>query len=180
MLVPQPQLGEHTQQPTPGPGRRISDGGAGGRQGTSLNGSVCRFDSQDAWFRQVGINLRVLEPGQPNGFHHFETQQEAAFVLSGECRLLVNGEERLLRQWDFFHCPAGTEHVCVGAGDGPCVILMVGARTEDGEILYPVSELAARYGASVETETANPTEAYAPFGPPQPAKPPSWEQLPWA
>jgi uncharacterized cupin superfamily protein len=143
-------------------------------------GSVCRFESRDAWFRQVGINLRVLEPGQPNGFYHSESQQEAALVLSGECRLLVNGEERLLRQWDFFHCPAGTEHVCVGAGDGPCVILMVGARTEDGEILYPVSRLAARYGASVETETTNPGEAYAPFGPPQPAKPPSWEQLSWA
>jgi uncharacterized cupin superfamily protein len=143
-------------------------------------GSVCVFDSENAWFQQVGINIRVLEPGQPNCFYHSESQQEGSLVLSGECRLLVDGEERLLRQWDFFHCPAGTEHVCVGAGDGPCVILMVGARREDGRILYPVSELAARYGAGVETETANPEEAYARFEPPRPAKPPSWEQLPWA
>jgi uncharacterized cupin superfamily protein len=108
-------------------------------------GSVCRFESRDAWFRQVGINLRVLEPGQPNGFYHSESQQEAALVLSGECRLLVNGEERLLRQWDFFHCPAGAEHVCVGAGDGPCVILMVGARTrEDRGRRDSLPRLAAR------------------------------------
>jgi uncharacterized cupin superfamily protein len=143
-------------------------------------GSVCTFESQEAWFQQLGINLRVLEPGQPNCLYHSESQQEAILVLSGECRLLVNGEERLLRQWDFFHCPDGTEHVCVGAGDGPCVLLMVGARTKNGEILYPVSELAARYGASVETETPNPKEAYAPFKPPESVKPSSWEQLPWA
>jgi uncharacterized cupin superfamily protein len=142
-------------------------------------GSVCRFDSQNAWFQQVGINLRVLEPGQPNCLYHSESQQEGVLVLSEECKLLVDGEERLLRQWDFFHCPAGTEHVCIGAGDGPCVILMVGARKEDGEIIYPVSELAARYSASVEAETPNPKDAYAPFEPPQPVKPSSWEQLPW-
>jgi uncharacterized cupin superfamily protein len=143
-------------------------------------GSVCWFDSENAWFQQVGINLRVLEPGQPNCLYHSESQQEAVLVLSGECKLLVNGEERLLRQWDFFHCPAGTEHVCVGAGDRPCVILMVGARTEDGKILYSVSELAARYGASVETETPDPKEAYTPFEPTEPVRPSSWEQLPWA
>jgi uncharacterized cupin superfamily protein len=74
-------------------------------------------------FPQLGINLRVLEPGQPSNLYHSENQQEAFLVLSGECRLLVEGEERLLRPWDFFHSPAGTEHILVGAGDGPCVIL---------------------------------------------------------
>jgi hypothetical protein len=64
-------------------------------------------------------------------------------VLSRECRLLVEGEERLLRQWDFFQSPAGTEHIFVGAGEGPCVILMTGVRPEDMRVLYPVSELAA-------------------------------------
>ena len=43
-------------------------------------------------------------------------------MLSGERRLLVEGAERLLQPWDFFHCPAGTEHIFVGAGDGPCVV----------------------------------------------------------
>ena len=28
--------------------------------------------------------------------------------------------------WDFFHSPPWTEHVFVAAGEGPCVILMVG------------------------------------------------------
>ena len=82
-------------------------------------------------------------------------------MLSGECRLLVEGVERLLRLWDFFHSPAGTEHIFVGTGNGPCVILMAGARSEDTQLLYPVSELAARYGASAEEETTDPKQAYA-------------------
>jgi quercetin dioxygenase-like cupin family protein len=49
-----------------------------------------------------------------------ESGQEAFLVLSGVCKLLVEGEERLLRPWGFFHAPSGTEHIFVGAGDGPC------------------------------------------------------------
>jgi uncharacterized cupin superfamily protein len=143
-------------------------------------GSGCVFESQAAWFRQVAINVSVLEPGQPNCLYHSESQEEAFLVLSGECKLLVEGEERPLQPWDFFHCPAGTEHVFVGAGDGPCAILMVGARTVDERLLYPVSELAGRYGASVEQETPDPKQAYASFEQPRPGRPPYWDRLPWA
>ena len=102
-------------------------------------------------------------------------------MLSGECTLLVEGEERTLRQWDFFHSPAGTEHIFVGAGDGPCVILMAGARSEDEQLLYPVSELAARFGASVEEQTSDPDEAYVGrFEPSRRERPSYWDSLPWA
>src|SRR3989454_3898808 len=111
------------------------------------SGSECSFESRNFEFPQLGIRLHVLEPGEPNGLYHSESQQEAFLVLSGECRLLVQGEERLLRPWDFVHSPAGTEHIFVGAGDGPCMILMAGARSEDWQGLYPVFERAARYRA---------------------------------
>ena len=101
-------------------------------------------------------------------------------MLSGECRLLVEGEERLLRPWDFFHSPAGTEHIFVGAGDGPCVILMAGARMADQQVLYPVSELAARYGASAKEETSDPGQAYVGFEPSRRERPSYWDRLPWA
>jgi uncharacterized cupin superfamily protein len=142
-------------------------------------GSSGVFESPAAWLPQLGIKLAVLEPGQPNAVYHWESQQEAFLVLSGECRLLVEGEERPLRTWDFFHCPAGTEHVLVGAGDGPCVVLMAGARTDTERLLYPVSELAAKYGASVDGETSDPEQAYARFEPFQPGRPLSWDRLPW-
>jgi uncharacterized cupin superfamily protein len=145
------------------------------------SGSKCVFESPEFSFPELGIRLHVLEPGEPNGIYHSESKQEAFLVLSGECTLLVDGEERILRQWDFFHCPAGTEHIFVGAGDGPCVIFMAGARGENWHPRYPVSELAARYGASVEQETSDPRQAYVGrFEPSRGGRPSSWDSLPWA
>ena len=143
-------------------------------------GSRCDFESEEHAFPQLGFALHVLEPGVPAGLYHAESQQEAFLVLTGECRLLVEGVERLLGPWDFFHCPAGTEHMFVGAGDGPCVILMTGTRSKDMEVRYPVSELAARYGASVDEETSDPDVAYARFELGRWQRPPSWNTLPWA
>jgi uncharacterized cupin superfamily protein len=143
-------------------------------------GSDCRFESRDLPFPQLGIKVRVLEPGQPNGSYHSENQQEAFLVLSGRCRLLVEGQERLLGPWDFFHSPPGTAHVFIGAGDGPCAILMVGARLAEEQLHYPVSELAARYGASVERETTDFAEVYTRFEPSRPERPSYWSRLPWA
>lgn len=146
------------------------------------SGSECSFESAKSEFPQLGIRLHVLEPGEPNGLYHAESEQEAFLVLSGECTLLVEGEERLLRQWDFFHSPARTEHIFVGAGDGPCVIFMVGARpeTETWNVVYPVSELAARHGASAETETTDPSQAYTGFEPSHRERPSYWDRLPWS
>ncbi len=130
---------------------------------------------------QLGINLGVLEPGHPNCLYHSENSQEAFLVLSGECLLIVEGEERRLKAWDFFHCPAGTRHVFVGAGEEPCSILFIGARPEnmeDEELLYPADDVAAKYGASVEKDTPNAAEAYARFPDYEPApRPPGpWDQ----
>ena len=126
-------------------------------------GSECPFESGKAEFSQLGVRLHVLPPGQANGLYHRESEQEAFLVLAGECTLLVEGEERLLRPWDFFHSPAGTEHIFVGAGDRPCAIVMVGARSADAQVHYPASELAARYGASALQSTSDPNEAFARF-----------------
>jgi uncharacterized cupin superfamily protein len=82
-------------------------------------------------FPQLGFALTVIQPGQASGMYHGESQQEDFLVLAGECVAVVEGEERRLRAWDFVHCPPWTEHVFVGAGDGPCVIFMTGARTGD-------------------------------------------------
>ena len=143
-------------------------------------GSACRFEDPEHRFEQLGINIRVLEPGRPNCLYHRENLQEDFLVLHGECLLLVEGEERPLRAWDFVHLPPDTEHVFVGAGDGPCAILMVGARSQDEELLYPVSEPAARYGASAKRETSSPEEAYAGMGEYEAGRPDGWDELPWA
>jgi mannose-6-phosphate isomerase-like protein (cupin superfamily) len=142
-------------------------------------GESLRFEG-DAVFPQVGINLVVLEPGQPMAMYHWETDQEDFLVLSGEALLVVEGQERPLRQWDFVHCPAGTKHVIVGAGDTPCAVLAVGAREHhttrapggamEGAAdwgAYTVDEAALRHGAGVEEETTDPERAYARFPEPE-------------
>jgi uncharacterized cupin superfamily protein len=126
-------------------------------------GSSVIFEGDEARFPQFGVNIQVLEPGQPNCMYHGENAQENFLVLSGECLLLVNGEERPLKQWDFVHSPAWTEHVFVGAGDGPGAILMVGARPEHEGLRYPVVDVARKHNAGVEQETSSGREAYAPF-----------------
>ena len=125
-------------------------------------GSGTGFEG-DPHFKQIGINISVMEPGQPLCLYHRENQQEDFLVLFGEAVLLVEGEERPLKAWDFFHSPPDTDHVIVGAGDSPCAILAVGGRGPDEELFYPVSELAGRYGGSAEKDTPDPKEAYARF-----------------
>jgi len=144
-------------------------------------GAACNFESEygepQVEFAQLGINVTVLEPGQ-SSVYHAETNQEAFLVLAGECRLLVEGEERRLRPWDFFHSPPWTEHAFVGAGDGPCVILMFGSPDPSRRVEWIADQTAARHGASVERTTGDGHEAYgdlpaerlvpppAPFGTP--------------
>jgi uncharacterized cupin superfamily protein len=143
-------------------------------------GSVCHFEGTDLEFPQLGINVRVLEPGQPNGRYHAESNQEDFLVLAGGCLLLVEGQERRLEAWDFVHCAPQTEHIFVGAGEGPCIILMAGRRAKDRTIVYPLSELALRHKAGVAKETTSPAEAYAEFEFPGPGRPRSWDELPWS
>jgi uncharacterized cupin superfamily protein len=123
-------------------------------------GAAYPLESREHPFATLGVNVTVLWPGDPNALYHSEGVQEGFLVLSGACRLIVEEQERELRQWDYFHCPAGTNHVFVGAGEGPCAILMIGGRPDES-IRYPVSEIAARYGASVARETNDPDSAYA-------------------
>ena len=130
-------------------------------QGLPGAGAWCTFEAEDAHFAQFGANVHVVMPGEANGRYHAESDQEGFFVLAGECIAVVEGQERGLRQWDYLHCPSGTEHILVGAGDGPCAILMLGARSADRTIHYPVNPVAARHGASVARSTDSPREAYA-------------------
>jgi uncharacterized cupin superfamily protein len=126
-----------------------------------VGGSWVRFEADDNRFEDYGINVHVIEPGQPNAKYHSESVQEDFLILHGECLAIIDGEERRLRAWDFVHCPAGTAHVFVGAGDGPCAILMVGGRGEDATAHYPFDAAAARYGATAPEVTDEPAEAYA-------------------
>jgi uncharacterized cupin superfamily protein len=124
-------------------------------------GVTIPFEGRDAPFRDTGINIQILRPGQPSCKYHSESVQEDFLVLGGECLVILEDEERHLRQWDFVHCEPGSAHVFVGAGEGPCWILQVGARREGQTVDYPVNERAAGYGASTPSPTSDGRIAYA-------------------
>jgi uncharacterized cupin superfamily protein len=157
--------------------------------------ACCIFESDDFVLRGrpdlseyvkpgAGFALRVLRPGRPSGMYHAESVQEDFLVLMGECVLIVEDRERQLRAWDFVHCPPGTAHTFVGAGDGPCVLLCSGNRDFDDETFrrdYKPSDVAARYGASVERETGSNAEANAAVrGQWRVERPGEWDELPWS
>lgn len=138
-------------------------------------GAVCVVsDNFEGWRRdadQLGVNPLVLMPGEPMALYHREADEEAFLVVSGEAVLVVQGEERALRTWDFVHCPPGTGHVIVGAGSGPCLVVAVGSRAHDDEhdaLVFPVDEAAGRHGASVDAETTDGGVAYAKVPPREP------------
>ena len=140
-------------------------------------GKSLPFDHGPVDFPQVGLTLFALGPGEPVGMYHWEADQEDFLVLSGEGLLLVEGEERPLREWDFVHCPVGTAHMILGAGADGCVVLAVGAREHQNDAgwgAYTVDDVALRHGAGVERETSDPEEAYARFPEPSPTRYGGW------
>jgi len=121
------------------------------------------FEGGQEW-TQLGFRIQVLGQGQRSWYHR-ERGQEDFLVVSGECLLVIEGEERRLKAWDFVHCPPWTEHAFVGVGEEPCAIVMVGSRAGGFEVVYAANEVAAKYDASVPEDTSNPDEAYARWGP---------------
>jgi uncharacterized cupin superfamily protein len=128
-------------------------------------GAVCVVGDDfegERQFEQLGVNPFVLRPGEAMSIYHWEADQEDFLVVSGEAVLIIEGEERQLRAWDFVHCPPNTKHVIIGAGSGPCLVIAIGARERDC-FGYTVDEVAKRHGVSVEEDTTDPEVAYAPF-----------------
>ena len=125
-------------------------------------GAVCVLGDDfegERRFEQLGVNPFVLRPGEAMAMYHWEADQEDFLVVSGEAVLIIEGEERQLRAWDFVHCPPNTKHVIIGAGGGPCLVIAIGARERD-TLGFTVDEVAKRHGASVEEDTMDGGVAY--------------------
>src|SRR5215213_9519701 len=71
-----------------------------------VGGTFVPFESREERFSDFGINIHVLQPGEPNAKYHAESVQEDFLVLAGECIGIIDGAEHRFRAWDFVHCPA--------------------------------------------------------------------------
>jgi quercetin dioxygenase-like cupin family protein len=133
-------------------------------------------EEAETLFPQLGMQIAAVDQGQPLSMYHWETEQEDFLILAGDGILLVEGQERPLRQWDFVHCPPEAAHTIVG-GDNGCVVLAVGSRENQASGpwgAYTVDEAAIRHGAGVEEETQEPIVAYARFARSQPTRYGGW------
>jgi quercetin dioxygenase-like cupin family protein len=146
------------------------------RPGRGHNAPITGWTEFEAetYFPDLGVNLIRLEPGEPVGMYHWEADTEDFLVLDGDPLLIVEGEERPLRRWDFVHCPPETRHMIVGAGAGPALILAMGTRRHIAEDCnggaYVRDETAASHGASIPEGVTEASEAYAHMEPPEPTR----------
>jgi uncharacterized cupin superfamily protein len=134
-------------------------------------------EEAEGFYRMLGVNLAVLAPGDPLAIYHRETDQEGFLVVAGEALLVIEGEERPLKQWDYVHCPVNCSHVIIGAGDGDCVIVAASSRVNMGGPnwgAYTVDPVAQRLGAGVDEETTDAGVAYSRWKPSTPVKYGGW------
>ena len=120
-------------------------------------GRYARWEGKgEARFPEVGINIAVMQPGQPACMYHGEDAQEDFLVLAGEGILIIEGEERPLQAWDFVHCPPWAKHVIVAAGSEPFVVIAVGARNgRTGLLLTEMSSKATPFVSGIINQTYN-------------------------
>jgi len=130
-------------------------------------GVYCGFEDEanDDLFPQIGVNIRILEPGQAIGMYHYESGQEDFLVLDGEGIAIVDGEERPLRKWDLLHCEPGVAHMIKATGDAPLLLVCAGARTGEPHngTMYVANDVARKHGVSVEEDTPDSRAVYASY-----------------
>src|SRR4051794_3240976 len=137
-------------------------------QGFSVPLTGCDEYEAETFFPMLGMSIRVMRPGEPAGTYHWETEAEDFLVLHGEGLLIVEGQERQLKQWDFVHCPPETKHAFVGSGDRPFVLLCASSRQfqKDGPWgFYCADETAAKHNAAAPEDTQDSELADARFPP---------------
>jgi mannose-6-phosphate isomerase-like protein (cupin superfamily) len=82
-------------------------------------GATYPLEPEGGGFTDFGVNVHVLWPGEPNGLYHSESVREAFLVLSGECTLLVEEEERPLRSGTSSTARPGRATSSSAAATGP-------------------------------------------------------------
>ena len=117
-------------------------------------------DEENNPFPQLGVNVRILQPGQAIGMYHHEPGQEDFLVLDGEAIAIVEGEERTMGKWDLLHCEPGVAHMIKATGDRPLMLVCAGARPAD-PTTYVANETARKHGVSVDADTTDNRAVYA-------------------
>jgi uncharacterized cupin superfamily protein len=98
--------------------------------------------------RNFGVNLTRLAPGAASSLHHRHSRQdEFIYVLEGEATLFTDRGQTTLRPGMVAGFAAnGTAHHLENNGEGDCVFLEIGDRSERDTVTYPADDIQAVMG----------------------------------
>jgi uncharacterized cupin superfamily protein len=94
--------------------------------------------------KNFGVNLTRIVPGGQSSYRHAHSKQdEFIYVLEGEVVLESNGGEQVLRPGMCAGFPAGTgdAHRFLNRTSADVLLLVVGDRTPEDEVIYPDVDL---------------------------------------
>jgi uncharacterized cupin superfamily protein len=107
-----------------------------GRHKTSL--------SNAAGLTQYGVNLTRLKPGAASALRHWhENEDEFVYILEGECTLIEDGGETIMKAGDCagFKANVPNGHCLVNRTDRDMVYLEIGTRAKSERAHYPDDDL---------------------------------------
>ena len=67
----------------------------------------------------------VYAPGVSTGYHCHDVSSEIIFILSGSCKVLLDGKEERLTAGDCHYCKKGESHAVINDGDTDLVMYAV-------------------------------------------------------
>lgn len=69
--------------------------------------------------------------GQTCPYHHHDVKQETFFILKGKMKMVINGEERILKEGDTFIVNTGVNHSFTGLGNALLLEVSMPSRLGD-------------------------------------------------
>lgn len=110
------------------------------RYGAEVAGRFYRRLAEPGGLTDFGVNLCRLTPGAWSSQRHWHTtEDEFAFVVSGDVTLITNAGETPLRAGDCAAFPKndGDAHHFVNRSDADALLLVVGSDNADDTCHYP-------------------------------------------
>lgn len=116
---------------------------------------------------QFGVNLVTLAPGALSSLRHWHLHEdEFVMVLTGECMMITDAGEEVMRPGDCAAFPAGVAdgHHFVNRGTAPAQFLVVGTKAPREVATYSDVDLVVVMEGGTATFTRKDGSAYVPEG----------------
>lgn len=122
---------------------------------------------QAAGLTQFGVNLVTLQPGALSSLRHWHREEdEFVMVTMGECVMVTDEGEEIMRPGDCVGFPANTPdgHHFLNRTDKPAAFLVIGSKSAEEVATYSDVDLVLHLKDGVATYTHKDGRPYQPEG----------------